>query len=370
MTDSDEPMEAPTTRVRDRLLASGPLWIGALSAILLFLFAIQLLGAATEAARPTIARGHDRIVFGSGSALGVSWLVTYAMTSGSVVAALAVSLLASGIASVSGAFMMIVGSRIGGGAIVVIIGGLDYVQEDTTGSMREGTSLGLLTFLITLTIYVPTALLGLLVLATVRPELFAATRGLDLPVGALRFYGPIVDAVTVAIGPWSALALAIALLLVGLWLFDSVLERVETETVRRHVFRHFGRQWTAFGVGVLITALTTSVAFSLGVVVPLYNRGFVRREEITPYVLGANLSTLLDTLVVAFVLDTAAGVTIVLLILGLATAFTLLALFAYDPYVTVIHAGQDKLLSDRRYFVGFLLVMVLVPLALVLLPHG
>src|SRR6056297_1067548 len=178
MTDSEDSPVATTPRVRDRVLAVEPLWIGAISSILLFLFAIQLLGAATEAARPTIARIHDQIVVGAGSALGISWIVTYGLTSGSVVAALAVSLLSSGIVSASGAFMMVVGSRIGAGAIVVIIGGLDYVQEGKIQSMREGMSLGILSFLIALTVYVPTAIIGIGVLVTFRPELFAATRGL------------------------------------------------------------------------------------------------------------------------------------------------------------------------------------------------
>ncbi|AGN00890.1 hypothetical protein L593_04705 [Salinarchaeum sp. Harcht-Bsk1] len=369
MTDSDELTEASTTRRRNRLLAIGPLWLGAITSILLFLFGIQLLGAATEAASPTIARIHDQIVVGGGSALGISWLVTYGLTSGSVVAALAVSLLSSGIVSTSGAFMMIVGSRIGAGAIVVLIGGLDYAQEGQIRSMRESMSLGLLTFLIALTVYVPTAIVGIVVLATFRSELFEATRGLDLPLGALEFFGPAVDAVTRAIGPRSALVVAIASLFAGLWLFDTVLERVDTETVRRHVFRHFGHVWTAFVVGLVITAVTTSVAFSLGVVVPLYNREFVKREEITPYVLGANVGTLLDTLAVAFVLETPAGVAVVLLVMGIATALTALLLVAYDPYVSAIHAVQNRLLTDRRFFVGFLLVLVVVPVTLVVLPH-
>jgi sodium-dependent phosphate cotransporter len=148
-----------------------------------------------------------------------------------------------------------------------------------------------------------------------------------------------------------------------------VLERVETDTVRTYVFQHFKQRWIAFAIGLLITGVTTSVAFSLGVVVPLYNRQFVRRKEITPYILGANIGTLFDTLVVAFVLETTAGVAIVLLVVGLATLFTLVALVGYEPYAAVIDAGQDRFLEDRRFFVGFGILLVAAPLALLLVPH-
>jgi len=135
------------------------------------------------------------------------------------------------------------------------------------------------------------------------------------------------------------------------------------------VFQHFKQRWIAFAIGLLITGVTTSVAFSLGVVVPLYNRQFVRRKEITPYILGANIGTLFDTLVVAFVLETTAGVAIVLLVVGLATLFTLVALVGYEPYAAVIDAGQDRFLEDRRFFVGFGILLVAAPLALLLVPH-
>lgn len=59
---------------------------------------------------------------------------------------------------------------------------------------------------------------------------------------------------------------ALASLFGSLWLFEEVLERVETGTVRTYLFRYFDRQWLAFSIGLLITAVTTSVAFSLGVV--------------------------------------------------------------------------------------------------------
>ncbi|MEF8884582.1 MAG: sodium:phosphate symporter [Haloarculaceae archaeon] len=371
MTESDGPSRpaAHPAGLRNRVVEAAPLWAGAVGTIILFLFAVQLLGTATDAARPLIERALGRVVLDDGSALGLSWLSTYVLTNGSVVAALAVSLLRSGIVSASEAFLMVTGSRLGGAAVVVLVGALDYLQDRHRRTLSEGTSLGLLTFLVSFTVYLPVTALGFVVLTTYRSELFAATRGLDLPVRSLHYLESVTGAVTRTLGPGNTLVVALALLFGSLWLFDHVLEQVETETVRTYVFRHFERRWTAFGIGLLLTGVTTSVAFSLGVVVPLYNRQFVRREEITPYILGANVGTLFDTLVVAFVLETAVGVAIVLLVVGLATLCTLVALVGYEPYAAAVYAGQDKLLDDRRFFVGFGILLVVIPLALLVLPH-
>jgi len=371
MSGADETSKEATnaTGLLEAVFRVGPLWAGALAAILLFLFAVQLLGAATEAAEPLIERLLSLVVVDDSSALGLSWLTTYGLTNGSVVAALALSLFRSGIVSDSEVFMMIVGSRLGGAAIVVIVGGFDYLQNRHRRTLSEGTSMGLLTFLITFTIYLPVAVLGLGVLKTFQSGLLAATRGLHLPVRSLQYFEPITDAVIRTLGPASTLVVALALLFASLWLFDSVLERVETETVRTHLLQYFEQRWMAFCIGLLITGVTTSVAFSLGVIVPLYNRKFVRRVEIVPYILGANIGTLFDTLVVAFVLETPVGVTVVLLVIGLATLLTLVALVWYESYAAVVDIGQDRLLEDRRFFVGFSVLLVAVPAALLLVPH-
>lgn len=59
----------------------------------------------------------------------MSWLVTYALTNGSVVAALALSLFQAGLVSLSEAFLMVAGSRLGGAAIVVLVGVFEYLQK-------------------------------------------------------------------------------------------------------------------------------------------------------------------------------------------------------------------------------------------------
>ena len=73
-----------------------------------------------------------------------------------------------------------------------------------------------------------------------------------------------------------------------------------------------------------MATLTLSVSVALTVLVPLAVKGYVKRDEALPYIMGANITTLADTLVVAMlqptpdaaqvVLAEAIGVTIVSLV--------------------------------------------------------
>ena len=182
------------TRAARRITGAGPLLAGALAALLVFLFAVQLLGAATEGAAPLLERVLGRTVVDGASALGLSWLATYGLTNGSVVAALAVSLLRSDLVSVTESFLMITGSRLGGAAIVVLVGVLDFLQERRGRTLSEGASLGLLTFLVSFTVYVPVTVAGLVVLVEFEAELVAAARGLALPVRSLQYFAPVTEA--------------------------------------------------------------------------------------------------------------------------------------------------------------------------------
>jgi len=136
-------------------------------AVVLFLFAIRLLGAATDALTPSLRRVLDRVIVDERSALGLSWIASYILANGTIVAALSLSLFKSELVLPSQLFLMIVGSRLGGAAVVVFIGAFDYLNEEIE-SLRESTSLGLLTFLLTHSIYLPAMALGYVAMPLIR----------------------------------------------------------------------------------------------------------------------------------------------------------------------------------------------------------
>ena len=354
-------------RTLERVRASGPLWIGGVISLSLFLFGIQLLGAATEAAAAPLEQFFGRYVAGDARALGVSWMATYALTNGSVIAALSVSLFETGIITASQLFLMVAGSRLGAAAIVVLVGALDYLQKRRY-SFGEAIGLGLLAFLLTHTIYVPATILGYLLLPWLRNVFGVVGERFELSFRLFEALEPATTAIIDAVGVAPGFVLAVLVLFVSLNFFDRVLKRVDTAWLRQRFFRRFRRKWVALGLGILITGVTTSVAFSLGVIVPLYNRGYLKRREVVPYVLGANIGTFFDTIVAAVVLESPDGLTLVVALLAFGTLITLGALLGFSTYLAAVESVQIRLVEDRRYLAAFLVSLVLAPLVIALFP--
>lgn len=333
-----------------------------MAVLALFVFGITLLGAATEALSPALERLLAPVVVGDPSALGVAWLASYVLGNGSVVATLALSLFVNDLLGPSQLFLMVAGSRLGSAAIVLFVGALDYVQKGPL-SLRDSLGLGLLAFVLTYTVYLPATLVGYVSLPWARSA-FARLDTVGAGVRAPSVLDPLTTALTEQFGGLVAFVVALALVVVSLRLFDRVFDRVDDEWLRAVVFSRFENPWLSFATGVVVTAATTSVAFSLGVVVPLYNRDYIERSEVVPYVLGANVGTFADTLLVAFVLQSPTAVATVVLLVGLGTVFTLVALLRYETYYEAVAAVHDRVLANRITMTVAITCLVLVPLGL------
>jgi sodium-dependent phosphate cotransporter len=351
----------------ERFQSGTALAVGVLVAVVLFLFAVRLLGTATAAAVPLVQRAFFEIVVGDASALGLGWLGAYVLANGSVIAALALSLFTADLLSAQQLFLMVAGSRLGAAAVVVFVGALDYAQKRSY-SLRKAVSMGVLTFLITHSIYLPVTVLGYVGLSSLQGPFETLSHDWAFGGRTVELLGSFATGVTAHLGPLPSFLLAILVLFGSLSLFDRLLASVDTTTLRRRVFSHFRRTWLSFGIGLAVTGVTTSVAFSLGVIVPLYNRGYVRRDELVPYVLGANLGTLFDTLLVAVVLESTAGTAVVLELLVVATLVTLAMLAVHDRYSRLVVRTHDRLVDDRRLFVLFVVSLLVAPLLLLVVP--
>ncbi|HEU4760375.1 MAG TPA: hypothetical protein VFT91_10405, partial [Dehalococcoidia bacterium] len=120
-----------------------------------------------------------------------------------------------------------------------------------------------------------------------------------------------------------------------------------------------------FVLGLLVTAMTLSVSLSLTLLIPLTLKGYIRRDGIIPYVMGANISTWVDTLVAALLLNSPRAFTIVLvqMLVGALVSLTVL-LLAYRPYSRAVLGTATRITHSRRGFALFLGAIFLVPLAL------
>jgi Na+/phosphate symporter len=123
-----------------------------------------------------------------------------------------------------------------------------------------------------------------------------------------------------------------------------------------------------FALGALITMISMSVSLSLSILVPLSNRGFIRRENVIPYIMGANVTTFVDTLLAAALLGNPTSFTIVLAgmisisIVSIAVLGTL-----HQPYRHLLLNFVDWITAKNRNMALFMITIFVVPLILLLL---
>ena len=331
-----------------------------IASVALFVLALELMKAGARDAAPifqTLMRADDPV-----DALGVGWLFAYVVLSGSPVAAASLAFLHSGLLTPLQAYAMIAGSRLGASMVVVLLGFLWIVRG--RGS-RQGLATGLLAMVVTATVQLPALVIGLAALQSgLVPDLEFTLPFLDV---LDRILGPVVDAVD-GLLPGVGLFVVGTVVIVGAFqLFDRALPEVRLpgdELSEQAVFRPI----VMFLAGLAVTALTLSVSVSIGLLVPLSARGLVRRENIVPYVMGCNVSTFLDTLFVALLVETPDGFTVVLVEMVAVAAVSLLVLaVGFAAYQRQVDRLVDWALRTNGNLVLSLATLVIVPLLLVVM---
>ena len=108
--------------------------------------------------------------------------------------------------------------------------------------------------------------------------------------------------------------------------------------------------------------MTLSVSVALTVLVPLASRGYVKREESIPYIMGANITTLADTLVAAMLLRNAVAVQIVLAqAIGVAIVSILYLALLYGPIKRGVIGLNDWLVASSRRLWVFVVGLFVFP---------
>ena len=342
-------------RRRGRIAAS------VLGAVYLFALALHLLAAGAGGVADLFARLD---VEGSPNLVGAAWLTAYGALSGSPVAALALSLLDGGAIERGGALAMIAGSRLGA-SLIVLLAALAAWLRGRRGP--DAIFVGVVAMIVTFALYVPALALasplagseGLRATAEAIPSGFAgAGEGVVAPLS---------DPLAERLPDVGLLALGVGLLLGAFWLFDRLLPTLETPgTGFEDAARGSRSPRVTFLVGAGVTAITMSAGLSIALLVPLTLRGVVRRRDLVPYILGANVTTLVDTLFAALLLDSAEAVAaVVALAVSVGALSVILVTVGHRPFAAAVLWLATHLTSTRRGVVAFLAVAALTPLILV-----
>lgn len=333
-----------------------------LLALFLFVGALQVMK--TGAGELGALQHGGLLVKNAGSTLGLGWLGALLVLSGSPVAASALSLVASGAIGEIEGFTMVTGSRLGA-AFVVLLVAVIYALRGGEGKRMGPVSTAVMALSTTALIYVPGAVVA-----------FGLLRWGPFSRMELSFPGRFSDLVDLVYGPLLAriegLPAAIlflgglGLLLVAFKLIDTVVPEMSGESIEQDRLSWLKGKWTMFGLGCLVALIAMSVSVALTVLVPLVAKGYVKREDILPYIMGANITTLGDTLLAAFLLHSPPAVRIVLAgIIGTTIISMLLLTFAYPQIRRGIWKFQRQVVSSRPRLAAFTAALFLVPVTLI-----
>lgn len=330
-----------------------------------FILALELLKTGAKPLGPFLT---DTLgIQNATNTLGFGWLVAYAVLSGSPVAAISLSFFHEGIINDVQTFTMITGSRLGASFIVLFVGFLYYLRGHQRGA---SVAIGVLCLLVTATIYLPAMALGYWLLTGNWLDRFQPTSGEQLTGVLDVIYDPIVSRISALFGafPWVIFFIGLGTLLFSFNLLDRALPEMNAE---RSAFQRIGRvvyrPLAMFALGMAVTSVTLSVSVSLSILVPLSAKGFVKRENMLPYIMGANITTFIDTLFAALVMSGPEAFTIVLVeMLSVAVISVIVILFAYRHYARAIVATLDLVMHNNRTLAIFLIVMLVTPIVLLL----
>lgn len=335
----------------------------AIVAIMFFVLALELLKKGAGGLGPFL---KDTLrIRNAANTLGFGWLFAYIVLSGSPVAAISLSFFAAGTIDAVQTFAMITGSRLGASFIVLFVGFLYFLRGHNRGA---SIAIGILCLLVTATVYLPAMALGYWLLT--RGVFDAVKFGAPVALTSILdvIYDPIVGAVVGVVGqrPIVVFLLGMGVLLLSFSLLDRALPEMDAD---RSGFERIGllvyRPIAMFVLGMAITSVTLSVSVSLSILVPLSAKGFVRRENTLPYIMGANITTFIDTLFAALIIGGSQAFTIVLVeMISVAFISLLILVFIYNGYQRAMIGLLEMIMSNNRGLAIFMFVMLLAPLAL------
>ena len=331
--------------------------------LFIFILALELLKKGAAGIAPLLQTLDASGIAGS---LGFGWLMACVVLSGSPVAAIALTLLASHTLTTEETFAMVCGSRLGASVVVLVSGLHDDLRQRRTE--KRSAYIGVAALVVTAIVYVPALFIGLHFLrAGALGGLRVEGRDLASVVGTV--YGPLLGALVRMLPRAVLFVLGVATLLGSFKLFDAVLPDLQGRETPLHMSgRVLYRPWFMFAVGLAVTCVTLSVSVSLSLLVPLAAKGYVRRENVFPYILGANITTFVDTLFAGALVGHPDAVRLVAILMATVTALSLPIVFGFPhAFERLVDGLAVRATAHARALLVFAAILLGIPLLLLAL---
>ena len=332
-------------------------------ALFLFVGALQLMK--TGAGGLDVFQNRGLLVRNPGSTLGLGWVGALFVLSGSPIAATSLTLVAADSITEIQGFTMLTGSRLGA-AFVVLVVAVVYALRSGKGGRLRPVATAVTALSTTALIYLPAMLLGVLLLEWGPyhslelnfPNQFSDL--IDLIYGGFLARVESLPAAVIFLG-------GLGVLLGSMKLIDSVMPDLDKDLESRRL-QWVSKKWPMFGLGCLVALITMSVSVALTILVPLVAKRYVKREDILPYIMGANITTLGDTMLAAFALNSPAAVRIVLAeVIAAGSLSVILLTFFYPQMRTLVWKFQRQMTMSKPRLAGFTAALFLVPVSIILI---
>lgn len=362
LSSMDGPFESYTRTVRSFLSRISFSKIGLfMVSLILFILALTLMKEGARGLTPLV-EGRFAIQTPA-NALGFGWLFAYIIMSGSPVAASALTFFDAGIINQLSAFTMISGSRLGSSFIVLFIGFIYVLRGRNRGT---SLSMGLLSFIVTGTIHAGVLVFGYFSLRAGLLDRFQPGQGAVLNAITDLLLDPVVALAKTYLPDWGLFIVGLVLIMVTFSLFDKCLpEMALKESQIGRVSRLVYKPAVMFLLGAAITLISMSVSVSLSILVPLSHRGFIRRENVIPYIMGANITTFIDTLLASALLNNPAAVTVVMTqMVGVMLVSLVILLLLFRPYERVALKLVNRITRSNVSMALFMVTILVIPLLL------
>jgi hypothetical protein len=336
-----------------------------LPAMYLFILAVQIMKTGAAAIGPDI---QGQFPFANGiSTLGFGWLGAYFVLSGSPVAATAISLFGAGTLTKLQTFTMLSGSRLGASFIVLLTGFLYAARNRHDPNRGEPIGMGIQAMTMTALVYLPGMVIGYGIIRSGLLDGVNLHASGELEAALSVVWGPLIDVIE-SLVPSPLLFLAgLLVILASFKLLDHVLPQVTSGTTAAKRASWMRRPWTMFALGCIVATLTLSVSVALTVLIPLAVKGYIRRDEALPYIMGANITTLADTLVVAMLQRDPAAAQIVLAeAIGVTIVSLAILAFWYQPVKRTVIRLDDYFVGSTRRIAVFVGILFLLPVSFLL----
>ena len=331
-----------------------------LVSLFLFILAITLMKEGAKALIPLIQNGIR--LDSPANTLGFGWLFAYLVMSGSPVAAAALTFLDAGVIDTASTFTMITGSRLGSSFIVLFIGFIYVIRGRNRATSLD---MGLLSLTVTPSTHIPGAYL---LRAGVFDQVHLQAGGFMIGITELIF-DPIVVFLLAYLPRWSLFVIGMIIIMISFSLFDRCLPQMtlkESHVGKMSTFVY--RPAIMFLLGGLVTMISMSVSVSLSLLIPLSARGFVRRENVIPYIMGAGVTTFIDTLFAAVIMNNQQAVIVVMAEMVTVTVVSLFLLITfYRRYERVILAFVAWVTTRNRNLAIFMAAILVIPIVLLLI---